>query len=205
MSRRPSIQSHRSAGRRPGAKPATAAPRRVGDRRSVTCTDPLPIWLGAVAIRPRTERLVEGVLALPHHRAQRHYAVVRLRRWFAPGLRPGPALVHRLVAEIVLGRRLSRREEVHHLNGVGRDNSPRNLVVCTQGWHGYFHQRVPLEQRPVPSLPQRRVPCACGCGGFVWRWDRCHRPRAFVHGHNARLQGRPTHQVPVRPPWLRRH
>jgi hypothetical protein len=161
-------------------------------RGSVMGADPLPIWLGAVPIHPRTARLVERVLALPHHRAGR-YAGVSLRRWFAPGLRPGAACVHRLVAEIVLGRRLSRREEVHHLNGVGRDNSPRNLVVCTRCWHQYFHQRVPLEVRLVPSLPQRRVPCACGCGRAVWRWDRKHRLRAFVCGHHRRL---PRHRLP---------
>lgn len=37
--------------------------------------------------------------------------------------------VHRLVAEQVMGRRLSPREVVHHVNAQRRDNRPENLWV----------------------------------------------------------------------------
>ncbi len=67
-------------------------------------------------------------------------------------------LEHRLIMETALGRTLTRREEVHHLNGDKLDNRRENLVVVSpsehQALHPDFGQRM-----------QRRVELVClTCG-----------------------------------------
>lgn len=42
---------------------------------------------------------------------------------------------HRLIGEIKLGRRLSKKEVVHHINGLRDDNRIENIVVCTRAEH----------------------------------------------------------------------
>jgi hypothetical protein len=37
---------------------------------------------------------------------------------------------HILIAEKALGKYLSKRAQVHHINGDGLDNSPNNLLIC---------------------------------------------------------------------------
>jgi hypothetical protein len=51
----------------------------------------------------------------------------------------GYAYEHRLVAEIVLGRRLRRGEVVHHRDGDKANNNPENLEVLTRAQHGAEH------------------------------------------------------------------
>jgi len=47
---------------------------------------------------------------------------------------------HRLAAEQVLGRKLSRQEAVHHANGIKSDNRPENLwVFPTNIDHRAYH------------------------------------------------------------------
>ena len=51
--------------------------------------------------------------------------------------------VHILMAEAVLGRRLPKGVQVHHVNEDWRDNSPSNLVVCpTPAYHKLLHRRT---------------------------------------------------------------
>lgn len=46
---------------------------------------------------------------------------------------------HRIIAEDFMGRRLTAKEEVHHLNGIRDDNNPSNLLVLESSQHTKLH------------------------------------------------------------------
>lgn len=54
---------------------------------------------------------------------------------------------HRHIMQQHLGRKLSRDEHVHHLNGDSLDNRLENLVVLTNS----DHQRLEIANRPTSS------------------------------------------------------
>jgi len=58
-------------------------------------------------------------------------------------IRAGPlrgVYVHHLVAEAMIGRPLTKGEEVHHLNGDRLDPRPANLQVLTRAEHMALHR-----------------------------------------------------------------
>lgn len=54
----------------------------------------------------------------------------------------GAVYAHVVVAETALGRYLRGAEEVHHVNGVKKNNANKNLVVCPdRAYHMLLHRR----------------------------------------------------------------
>ena len=93
-------------------------------------------------------------------------------------------LEHRLVMKAKIGRSLKPTEIVHHINGDIQDNDSKNLQVMTRAQHVRLH-KPGQNLRPI-GVPNELIPCACGCGHMIWRWDRKNRPRRYMNGHNQR-------------------
>jgi hypothetical protein len=73
---------------------------------------------------------------------------------------------HRLIATIMLGRRLESWEQVHHIDHNPKNNCPDNLVVVSSSEHGKLHKG-----RKV--APKKVVPPVHFNGNAEWVKLRC--------------------------------
>lgn len=54
----------------------------------------------------------------------------------------GGRMVHVVIAEKVLGRRLKSGEQVHHIDGNRLNNHHRNLLICDTSFHRSLEERI---------------------------------------------------------------
>ena len=54
-------------------------------------------------------------------------------------IRETAGLLHRKIVGLILGRKLKKDEVVHHIDRNKLNNSPKNLIVITQGIHEAIH------------------------------------------------------------------
>lgn len=102
----------------------------------------------------------------------------------------GYAYEHRLVAEAKIGRKLEPGEQVHHIDGNKRNNSPANIEVIASLAHHRSKHRKPDSKLRMPGEANPKVLCGCGCGIRFYAYDSSGRPRLFVSGHNLRNRKR---------------
>lgn len=86
---------------------------------------------------------------------------------------------HRVVMERVLGRSLSRDEQVHHINGNKLDNRPANLLVLSNKDHQALH-------RELHRGPLKCVVCSATYIGDTRRSIYCSR-RCLKKAYRRRL------------------
>jgi hypothetical protein len=85
----------------------------------------------------------------------------------------GDVLEHRHVMSQVVGRMLTSKEHVHHINGDRTDNRIENLELLGHSEHAHLHSS---RQKPYP-------PCACGrrhyargmCINCYMRWFKARK------------------------------
>lgn len=72
----------------------------------------------------------------------------------------GKRYLHRVLAEEKIGRKLTKRERVHHLNENKTDNRPSNLKVCASAgshvWGEGHVSRNPVNGRFCPNAADFR-------------------------------------------------
>lgn len=101
----------------------------------------------------------------------------------------GYAYRHRLVAWERAGGHLPAGTHVHHGDERPGSDDPSNLEVLTLAQHRARHRKADRTGRPTlrePGEPDATVACACGCGATFPKFDRSHRARKFISGHNVK-------------------
>jgi hypothetical protein len=129
--------------------------------------------------------------------------------------RSGYVLEHRAVMEQHLGRKLTKKEIVHHIDGNPSNNKLENLELMKRGKHSRHHRldeiksgkifdlnRISWEKRPRMKKPTKMIACECGCGTMIQDYDKKGRPIRFVQHHSFKLLPKQFKRVGRR--WINR-
>lgn len=108
--------------------------------------------------------------------------------------------LHRYIVECAIGRRLTRAEVVHHINGDHRDNRLENLEVLSCREHAITHNQKHLvtkacevcgvEYEPHPTKRARSRTCSRDCFRKLssrLAIERANRPGAFEKSRAAAI------------------
>ncbi len=99
------------------------------------------------------------------------------------------AYLHRVNAEVKLGRRLLEDEVVTFKDGNTLNCELDNLIVLENRKELLFKKRrVVRSQESELKRPKQEneiIACRCGCGTSFLKYDKSNRPRYFVSGHNS--------------------
>lgn len=96
----------------------------------------------------------------------------------------GWAFEHRIVMSEKIGRALLPVEHVHHIDGNKANNNPENLMIVSVSNHTRMH--FGNQNNRQSEEENLEIPCLCGCGKTIKKYDNRGRPRRYVHGHNKR-------------------
>lgn len=95
---------------------------------------------------------------------------------------------HRLVMEEIIGRYLTRSEDVHHINHDRLDNRIENLQLLTKSEHTILHNRVDMSDRKCVVCGKTETSITKN-GRPDWAGQKCHKCycKYYYNIHKRRL------------------
>jgi len=99
--------------------------------------------------------------------------------------------VHRVVAEMMLGRQLEKGEQVHHRNGDKSDNRPINLEIVSADSHIRAHWNEGLYSSRVQANAPKDEKCSlCDFFGRLHAHGQCRRCYHRMYARRRKECGR---------------